>query len=162
LQSVNQAILDSMECTCVAPICVNVTCTLVKLDEKRSNMTLGGTITKKLKFMKFRIRRRTQTKTKQWGNVELDFTLDYCDFAKGADNPVVNMFVPGIRQAMGDSLRPCPYQGTFLVNYITDPGKKVVDRPVGTLVKLEVLFVTINSQLFFKITMITKSQSFPK
>jgi hypothetical protein len=146
-----------MECTCLAPICANSTCVIVKLDDQRINITLGCTITKKLRFVKFRIRKRSQNKMKQWGNAELDFTVDYCDFAKGADNPVVNMFVPGIRQALGDSLRLCPYQGIFLVNYMSEPSRKVT-RPLGQLVKSEILFVTINSQMFFKVTLLSKVQ----
>jgi hypothetical protein len=130
------------------------------LDEKRRNITLGATIAKKLKFVKFRILKRTQTKMKQWGRIEVDFTVDYCDFAKGVDNPVINMFVPGLRQALGNSLRPCPYQGMFQINYLVDPGKKVVDRPVDRMVKLEILLVTIKSQMFFKLTMLSNSKSF--
>jgi hypothetical protein len=108
--------------------------------------------------MKVRIRRRAQTVTKQWGNVELDFTLNYCDFAKGTDNPVINVFVPGIRQVLGDALRPCPYQGMFLINYTIKPSKITTSRSIGQLVKLEVMLVTINSQVFFKLTLLSQVQ----
>jgi hypothetical protein len=40
----------------------------------------------------------------------LDLTLDYCQFANGADNPVINMFAPGLRKGVGSALRPCPYE----------------------------------------------------
>jgi hypothetical protein len=131
---------------------------MVKVDEQRSNITIGAFVTKKIKFMKFRIRRRAQTKSKKWGNVELDFTVDYCGFAKGADNPVVNMFVPGVRQVLGDALRPCPYQGVFLINYTLEPSKITASRWMGQLIKLEIMLVTINSQIFFKLTMLSKVQ----
>jgi hypothetical protein len=51
-----------------------------------------------------------QNEMKQWKTIELDITLNYCDFAKGANNPVINVLVPGLRQVMGNSVRPCPYE----------------------------------------------------
>jgi hypothetical protein len=126
-----------------------------KLDDQRRTLTIGGVITKKLKFMKFRIRKRVQNDKKQWANPELDITMNYCDFAQGANNPVVNVLVPGLRQVLGDTLRPCPYLGPFLIKYNVEPGKQS-NRPVGQVVKTEVLLVTLNSQMFFTLTLLGK------
>jgi hypothetical protein len=43
-------------------------------------------------------------------SVGLDLTLDFCQIALGADNPLINIFAPGIRKYFGLAIQPCPFE----------------------------------------------------
>jgi hypothetical protein len=46
---------------------------------------------------------------KNYKPVGTDITLDFCQIAEGAGHPFVKMFLPDIREILGDTLHPCPY-----------------------------------------------------
>jgi Protein of unknown function (DUF1091) len=83
------------------------------------------------------------TSKKQWKNSNININIDYCDFANGANNPLLTVFVPNLREQLGRMLRPCPYEGEIDVkNFTIEMGKRVVPYPIGKKQKLDVKFLT--------------------
>jgi hypothetical protein len=57
-----------------------------------------------------RIKKFVLVGKKVWQPAQIDIKLDYCQFARGADNPLINTFVPGFKKSIGSALQECPYE----------------------------------------------------
>jgi hypothetical protein len=42
--------------------------------------------------------------------------MDFCQISEGAGHPLVKMFLPDIRDSLGDLLHPCPYSVSLFVD----------------------------------------------
>jgi Protein of unknown function (DUF1091) len=90
-----------------------------------------------------RLRNFVFTSKKNWKPSNINIDIDYCEFAEGAKNPLLNVFVPGVREKLGTMMRPCPYEGEIDVkNYTLEMGKNIVRIPKGAKLKVEVSFLT--------------------
>jgi Protein of unknown function (DUF1091) len=83
------------------------------------------------------------TAAKQWKLTNLNISFNYCDFAKGIDNPLLTVIAPGVRDKLASVLHQCPYKGHIVVqNYSFNMAKMMVRLPKGTKTKLEVNFLS--------------------
>jgi hypothetical protein len=89
------------------------------------------------------IRTYSQTRKKEWKISHINLNIDYCDFAAGANNPIIAVFVPDVRTALGGVLRPCPFAGKIDVkNYTHEMGKRPVPLAKGIREKVEIKFLS--------------------
>jgi Protein of unknown function (DUF1091) len=88
------------------------------------------------------IRNYLYTPKKVWKIGNVNVNIDYCEFAKGANNPLLAVFAPGLREQYGNMFRPCPYEGVIDVeNYTIETDKFTTRMPKGTKIKIEVKFL---------------------
>jgi Protein of unknown function (DUF1091) len=103
------------------------------------------------------IRKYQMTPRKLWKISNINTNIDYCEFARGANNPILTIFTPGLREQLGQLVRSCPYEGEIdIKNYTFDMGKTVFPMRKGTQRKIDVKFLSGKQVPMFGFTLYNK------
>jgi Protein of unknown function (DUF1091) len=96
-------------------------------------------------------------KGKGWTPTNIDITFDFCKFTKGMKVPLIDVFLPGIRQKLEATFRTCPFQGGFYFQ------SQAVSAPifptnsaVGTQFKMELSLINDKFLNFLNCYLYTK------